>query len=312
MKLHQLRYLCEVIDSGLSVSRASARLHTSPSGISKQLKILEDELGAVLLTRRNTRITGITPSGEAALPMIRRILQDVERVRRMSRDATGRASGVLRVATTHTNACYALAGAIKAFSRRCPEVALHFRQGTPAQIGSWVASGVVDLGIGTGPIGGHAMLQLTPCYELEHSVAVPLEHPLLGIRRLTLRAIAQHPLISNGETSRLGRMVEDTFDAKGVVCDVAIRAMDTTAMKKFVEIGLGVAVLPSIAVDPLHDTMLRAIPAGHLFKPFKVSVITLKDHKVPEYGRQFISLAREHRSPRRAQPPRRDSTSHGG
>jgi LysR family transcriptional regulator, cys regulon transcriptional activator len=300
MKLHQLRYLCEVIDSGLSVSRASARLHTSPSGISKQLKILEDELGAVLLTRRNTRITGVTRTGEAALPMIRRILQDVEHVRRMSRDASGQATGVLRIATTHTNACYALASTTKAFASRCPGVALHFRQGTPAQIVSWVASGAVDLGIGTAPIGGHATLQLVPCYELEHSVAVPLEHPLRGMRRLTLRAIAQHPLISNGETSRLGRMVEDTFAAKGVVCDVAIRAMDTTAMKKFVELGLGVAVLPSIAVDPLHDTMLRAIPAGHLFNPFKVSVITLKDHKVPEYGRKFISLAREHCSPRRA------------
>jgi LysR family cys regulon transcriptional activator len=300
MKLHQLRYLCEVIDSGLSVSRASARLHTSPSGISKQLKILEDELGAVLLTRRNTRITGITPSGEAALPMIRRILQDVERVRRMSRDATGRASGVLRVATTHTNACYALAGAIKAFSTRCPEVALHFRQGTPAQIGSWVASGAVDLGLGTAPPGSRGALQLAPCYELAHCVAVPRDHPLLAMRRLTLRAIAQHPLISNGETSRLGRMVEDTFAASGIQCNVAIRAMDTTAMKKFVELGLGVAVLPSITIDRAQDTRLRAIPAGHLFKAGTVSVITLKDHQVPEYGRQFISLAREHCSPRRA------------
>jgi len=294
MKLHQLRYLCEVIDSGLSVSRASSRLHTSPSGISKQLKILEDELGAVLLTRRNTRITGITRTGEAALPMIRRILQDVDHVRRMSREASGQASGVLRIATTHTNACYALASTVKAFASRCPEVALHFRQGTPAQIVTWVASGTADLGIGTAPIGSHATLQLVPCYELEHSIAVPLEHPLLAKRRPTLRAIAQHPLISNGETSRLGRMVEDTFAAKGIVCDVAIRAMDTTAMKKFVELGLGVAVLPSIAVDPLHDTMLRAIPAGHLFKPFKVSVITLNDRQMPEYAQQFVALAREH------------------
>ena len=118
MKLHQLRYLCEVIDSGLSVSRASARLHTSPSGISKQLKILEDELGAVLLTRRNTRITGVTRTGEAALPLIRRVLQDVEHVRRVSREASGQTTGVLRIGTTHTNACYALVSTIKAFATR--------------------------------------------------------------------------------------------------------------------------------------------------------------------------------------------------
>lgn len=299
MKLHQLRYLCEVIDSGLSVSRASARLHTSPSGISKQLKILEDELGAVLLNRRKTRITGITRTGEAALPMIRRILQDVEQVRRMSREASGQASGVLRIATTHTNACYALAAAIKTFSKRCPEVALHFRQGTPPQIASWVAAGTVDLGIGTAPLGNHAALQLVPCYELAHCVAVPRDHPLLGMRRLTLRAIAQHPLISNGETSRLARMVEDTFAAKGIQCDIAIRAMDTTAMKKFVELGLGVAVLPSIAVDAAQDTTLRAIPAGHLFKAGRVSVITLKDHTLPDYAHEFVALARNSRGTRR-------------
>jgi LysR family transcriptional regulator, cys regulon transcriptional activator len=293
VKLHQLRYLCEVIDSGLSVSRASARLHTSPSGISKQLKMLEDELGARLLTRRNTRITGITRTGEAALPMIRRILQDVEHVRRTSREISGQAAGVLRIATTHTHACYALVAAIKSFASRFPDVALHFRQGTPAQIASWVGSGTVDLGIGTAPVAGNTMLQYMPCYELEHSVVVPGGHPLLGRKRLTLRAIAQYPLISNGETSRLGRLVEDTFAAHGVSCDISIRAMDTTAMKRFVELGLGIAVLPSVTIDPGKDERLRAIPAGHLFKPGKVCAITLRDQPLPAYGREFVSIARE-------------------
>ena len=123
---------------------------------------------------------------------------------------------------------------------------------------------------------------------------MPRDHPLLAVRRLTLPAIAQYPLISNGETSRLGCMVEDTFAAKGVQYDVAIRAMDTTAMKKFVELGLGVAVLPSIAVDPAQDAMLRAIPAGHLFKPGRVSAITLRDHAMPEYAREFVAVARAH------------------
>ena len=294
MKLHQLKYLCEVIDSGLSVSRASARLHTSPSGISKQLKILEDELGAPLLKRRKTRITGITREGEAAMPMIRRILQDVEQVRRMSREASGQTSGVLSIATTHTNACYALASTMEAYAARCPGVAVHFRQGTPAQIASWVTSGTVDLGIGTAPAASHATLQLVPCYELAHSVVVPRNHPLLELRRLSLQSIARYPLISNSDTSRLARLVEDTFVAKGVQCDFAIRAMDTTAMKKFVERGLGVAILPAIAVDPDHDRLLRAIPAGYLFRPAKVCVITLKDHRLPQYAREFIAIARKH------------------
>ncbi|MGE5525802.1 MAG: LysR substrate-binding domain-containing protein [Rhodospirillaceae bacterium] len=290
MKLHQLRYLCEVIDNGLSVSRASTRLHTSPSGISKQLKILEDELGTELLTRRNTRITGVTRAGEAALPTIRRILHDVDHVRRVSRDTSAR-GGTLRIATTHTNACYALVRAIRTFVRRWPDVALHFRQGTPAQIGHWVASGTVDLGIGTTALITNNALQHVPCYQLTHSVVVPAGHALLRAKRLTLEAIAKYPLVSNGETSRLGRLVEDTFAASGVHCEIAIRAMDPTAMKRFVELGLGIAVLPSIAVDPAHDTGLRSIPAGHLFKPGTAFAITLKDRKLPDYGEAFIGIA---------------------
>lgn len=294
MKLHQLRYLCEVIDSGLSVSRASARLHTSPSGISKQLKLLEDELGAELLTRRKTRITGVTPSAEAALPVIRRILSDVEQVRRMPRATRGRMTGVLRIATTHTHACYALAGVIEAYARAYPGVALHFRQATPAQIGTWVAAGTVDLGIGTAPIAGNASLQQLPCYELRHCVVVPKSHPLLALKRLTLRAIARHPLILNGESSRLARLVEETFAAQGMACEVAIRAMDTTAMKRFVALGLGVAILPTVTLDPVNDAALEAIPAGHLFRSGKVSVITLKEHGLPEYAQQFVKLVRRH------------------
>ncbi|HEY9446522.1 MAG TPA: LysR substrate-binding domain-containing protein [Burkholderiales bacterium] len=294
MKLHQLRYLCEVIDSGLNVSRASARLHTSPSGISKQLRTLEDELGVELLTRRKTRITGITPSGEAALPVIRRILNDVDQVRHIGKRGASGNSGVLRIATTHTHACYGLVGALKLYAQRWPAVAVHLRQGTPGQIGAWVASGTVDLGIGTAPIASNAALQQAPCYELAHSVVVPAMHPLLTEKRLTLRAIAHHPLVLNGETSRLGRLVEDTFAAQGIGCTVAIRAMDTTAMKKFVELGFGVAVLPSITVDARREPHLKAIPVGHLFRRGKVSVITLKDQPLTEYGEAFVRLVREH------------------
>src|SRR5688500_14362905 len=138
MKLHQLRYLCEVVDSGLSVTRAAARLHTSPSGISKQLKLLEDELGTKLLARKSTRITGMTRIGEAALPPMCSIRNQMERVRRITEEVSGQTRGKLTVATTLTHARYALVPAIERFVADYPEVALHLRQGTPAQISAWV------------------------------------------------------------------------------------------------------------------------------------------------------------------------------
>lgn len=296
MKLHQLRYLCEVVDSNLSVSRAAERLHTSPSGISKQLRILEEELGAVLLARKNTRITGVTKIGQAALPTIRRILKDVEVVRRVSSELSGKAKGKLTIATTHTHARYALIPTIRRFVREFPEVGLHMRQGTPAQISRWVASGAVDIGIGTAPLDVEPGLVQIPCYQLKHSVVVPRNHPLLRLRRLSAEAVAEYPLITHDPASRLGRLVEDAFAAKGLSCNVVIRATDTSVMKKYVELGFGIAVLPTVAIDAREDEGLRAIPASRLFKPSTACVIMVKGQSLPDYGRRFVALVtRSHR-----------------
>lgn len=296
MKLHQLRYLCEVVDSNLSVSRAAERLHTSPSGISKQLRILEEELGAVLLTRKSTRITGVTKIGRAALPTIRRILKDVEIVRRVSSELSGKAKGTLTIATTHTHARYALVPTIRRFVREFPEVGLHMRQGTPAQIGQWVASGGVDIGIGTAPLNVEPGLVQIPCYQLKHSVVVPRNHPLLRLRRISLEAVAKCPLITHDPASRLGRLVEEAFAAKGLSCNIVIRAIDTSVMKKYVELGFGIAVLPTVAIDAREDDGLRAIPASHLFKPSTACVIIMRGQSLPDYGRRFVALVtRSHR-----------------
>lgn len=290
MKLHQFRYLCEVVDSGLSVTRAAARLHTSPSGISKQLKLLEDELGAELLTRKNTRLTGVTRTGEAALPAIRRILKDVDHVRRIADEVSGRTQGTLTIATTHTHARYALVPAMQRFVRDYPDVALHLRQGTPEQIGAWVASGEVDLGIGNAPIGGDPLLTQIPCYELAHSIVVPPRHPLLRARPLTLEKLAAYPFITNDPASRLGRLVSDAFASRGLACNVVIRAIDTNVMKKYVELGFGISVLPTIAVDAREDKGVRAIPAGVLFRPATACVITLRNRALPEYAQRFVAM----------------------
>lgn len=290
MKLHQFRCLCEVVDGGLNVSRAAERLHTSPPSISKQLKNLEDELGTTLLVRKNTRILGMTETGQAVLPTIRRILKDVENVRRVSNETSGHAKGKLTIATTHTHANYALVPIIKRFVREYPGVSLHLRQGAPGQISQWVASGDVDIGIGTAPLDITSGLVQIPCYELEYSVVTPRNHPLLHRRRLTLEAISEYPLITTELISRLGRLVNDCFAAKGITCNVVIRAMDTNVAKTYVELGLGIAVLPTIAVARDRDRALRTIPASHLFKPSAVCIIMVEGQQLPEYAESFIAM----------------------
>lgn len=289
MKLHQLRYLCEVGD-GLSVSRAAARLHTSPAGISKQIKVLEDEFGAALLVRKNTRITGITEIGQAVLPTFRRILKDVENARRIAHEASGRAKRKLTIGTTHTHASYALPPIMRRFMRDCPNVGLYLRQGTPAQISQWVASGEVDIGIGTTPLDTALGLVQIPCYQLEYSVITPRKHPLLQIRPLTLETISKYPLITTDPASRLGRLVKECFAAKGLTCNVVIQSIDTNVAKTYVELGFGIAVLPTIAVDIHRDTALRVIPASHLFKPSTTYVIMVDEQQLPEYAKRFVTM----------------------
>lgn len=298
MKLHQLRYLCEIVDSGLNVSRAATRLHTSPSGISKQLKVLEDELGVQLLARRTTRITGLTRTGEAAMPAIRRILRDAEHVRRISEEVSGQANGRLSIATTHTHARYTLVPVMQRFVSEYPQVALHLRQGAPAEICAWVASGEVDLGIGTAPLGAAPTVVQIPCYEIRHSVVVPQGHPLTRVKRLTLERLAAYPLITNDSNWRLGHAVEEAFAVRGIPCNVVIRATDTTVMKKYVQIGFGIAVLPAIAIDPQEDTGLDALPADHLFRPETATAIMVRGQRLPEYAQRFVQMVTQ-RAPTR-------------
>src|SRR5581483_11128807 len=122
-----------------------------------------------------------------------------------------------------------------------------------------------------------------PCYELAHGVVVPRNHPLTRIRGpLTLEKLAPYPFITNDPASRLGRLVEEAFAARGLACNVVIRATDTNVMKKYVELGFGISVLPTIAVDPREDRALRVIPAEHLFRSATACVIMLKHEPQPE------------------------------
>lgn len=290
MKLHQLRCLCEVADAGLSISRAAAKLHTSPAGISKQVKLLEDQLGATLLVRKNTRITGLTETGQAVLPTFRRVLKDVENARRIAHEVSGHGKGELMIATTHTHASYALVPMIKRFMHDYPNVGLYLRQAPPAQISQLVASGEVDIGIATAPIDIAPGLIQIPSYELQYSIITPRNHPLLRTRRPALEAISEYPFITSNPASRLGRLVRESFAAKGLTCNVVISALDTNVAKTYVRLGFGIAVLPTIAVDIRQDAALCAIPAGHLFKPARACIVMVEGQELPAYARSFVAM----------------------
>jgi len=266
MKLQQLRYACEVARRGLNVSVAAEALHTSQPGISKQIKGLEDELGVEIFVRHGKRIAAITEPGKAVLAIAERILAEAANLKRAGEDFAGEKIGTLTIATTHTQARYALPKAVAAFKRRYPDVQLFIHQGNPTQICEQVARGEADLCVATEHIAEHPGLAALPCYQWNRCIVVPAKHPLLKTRPLTLEEIAKYPIVTYDFAYANRSVVNRAFEQRGLAPQVVLTAFDADVIKTYVELGLGLGIVASVAWDAERDTRLCAIDARHLFE----------------------------------------------
>jgi LysR family transcriptional regulator, cys regulon transcriptional activator len=288
MKLQHLHYLCAVAQEGFSISRAASALGTSQPAISKQIRLLETELGADLLIRRGNRIVGLTSAGEAIIDAARRTVWEAQNLQRITEEFTQKGSGRLVIATTHMYARYVLRPVIKDFIRSHSHVQLVLRQGTPSMIAEWVASGEADLGIVGKPLEVHDELLFLAGEALHRSVIVPMQHPLLQEKRVTLKKIAQFPIITLDPSLEGGLIVLNAFQAIGITPNIVLSALDADVVKSYVELGLGVAVLLSIAYEPERDRDLRSIDAAHLFLPTIFHVVLRQGKYLPGHMYDFI------------------------
>ena len=267
MKLQQLRYIWEVSKHDLNVSATAQSLYTSQPGISKQIRLLEDELGVEVFARSGKHLTRVTPAGKAILEISGEILQKVDSIRQIAQEFSDERKGSLSVATTHTQARYALPPVINEFIKMYPEVALHMHQGTPTQISEMAADGTVDFAIATEAMGSYSDLIMMPCYSWNRSVVVPKDHPLAQGGELTLEKLASFPIVTYtfGFTGR-GKL-DEAFKEQGLDPKVVCTAVDSDVIKTYVRLGLGVGIIAGMAVDQQLDQDLVAIDASHLFEP---------------------------------------------
>ena len=196
MKLHQLRYLAAVAQSGLNITAAAHKLHTSQPGVSKQIKLLEDELGFQIFVREGRNLTRITPAGQQVIERALRILQEAQSIRDLSTELRDEGKGSLSIGTTHTQARYVLPGVIREFRARYPQVRLNLHQGTSEQIAEMVAQDRIDCAIATGS--DHLFGDLTAAAVLP---LAPYGHRAEGPRARWRRhaqpeALAAYPLIT--------------------------------------------------------------------------------------------------------------------
>ena len=294
MKLQQWRYVDEVVKQGLSISEAAEALHTSQPGISKQIRLLEQELGVEIFVRHGKRVVALTEPGQQILNIIRRLLRDAENLRQVAMEFASQDSGSLTIATTHTQARYALPPVVQRFTARYPKVRLSLRQGSPMQIAELVTSGEADIAIATEAIELFQELVMLPCYEWNRCVVTPPGHPLLKEKTLTLEAIARHPIITYDFAFTGRTAINKAFQAKGLTPNVVLTAIDADVIKTYVELGLGVGIMARMAFDPERDRTLRARDASHLFETSVTRIGIRRDSYLRGYVYDFIEMFAPH------------------
>ena len=290
MKLSQVRFLCAIVDRDLNISAAAAALHTSQPGVSRHMQSLEQEVGTKLFVRRNRRIVGLTKAGQALLVVARRIVADIESAKKIANEFSSRDSGNLVIATTPTHARYALPRTILKFIKRYPKVRLSLRQGNPTEIAEWVEAGTVDLSIAAAPLIPAPDLVLLPCYDLQRILLTRPEHPLQRLKKPLLSEIAQYPMITYDALFTGRTKIAEDFKRFGLNPHIVLSATDADVMKAYVKLGLGIAILGSIAFDPAQDKDLRSIDVRYLFKPNPIYVGLRKDTYLRTYALDFIEM----------------------
>jgi LysR family cys regulon transcriptional activator len=294
MKLQQLRYICEVAKRDLNLSQTAEALFTSQPGISKQIKALEDELGVDIFVRHGKRLVDVTEPGKEIIEKAQRVLNELVHLKQIGQEFTREDSGSLTIATTHTQARYALPPVIKAFREKYPGVRLSLYQGSPTQISELTSSGQADIAIATEAIEHYKDLAMLPCYQWNRCVLTPPRHPLLKVKKLTLADIARYPVITYDFAFTGRSKINQAFAAEGLTPEVVLTAIDADVIKTYVELGLGVGIVAMMAYDPDRDQRLRALDASHLFEPSTTRFGIRKDAYLRGYVYDFIEMFAPH------------------
>ncbi|MDB5866915.1 MAG: transcriptional regulator [Betaproteobacteria bacterium] len=288
MNLRQLRYISEIVRRDLNISTVAVALHTAQPGISKQVRLLEDELGVPIFVRSRGRLSALTEEGARIVELANRALDEIDNIHSVGRERRRPASRTLVIATTHTQARYVLPEILKRYAHRHPTVRINLRHGDPAQIAALVASGEADIGVTTGTGDNVKDLLALPYRKMKRVVIVPRGHPLLQRKRLTLKALARYPLVTYEPQFTGRRELMRAFEREGLTPTLFVSAIDADVIKTCVEQGLGIAVLSEVTYDPERDTGLRAIAAGTLFEPSTTSVLLHRRRYLQQHAYDFV------------------------
>lgn len=294
MNFQQLRYVREAVRKDLNLTEASLALNTSQSGVSKQIRELEIELGLEIFVRKGKRLTGLTRAGEGVVKLVERVLQEAENLKRHAKEFSGEQSGRLTIATTHNQARYVLPLAVSCFAEEYPSVQLELMQVTPGEAAQYVTAGEADIAVATEALDIAPSLETHPCFSWRHVVIAPADHPLAS-KSATIEDIAAFPLITYNQGFTGRSQIDGAFSAQGIEPDVRLAAMDSDVIKTYVALGLGLGIISEMAFDePREPTLVELPHSRKLFEPSVAKVGVLRGGLLPAYAHRFIELLAPH------------------
>lgn len=296
MKLQQLRYIVEVVNNNLNVSSTAESLYTSQPGISKQIRMLEDELGIQIFSRSGKHLTQITPAGQEVIRISEEILSKVEAIKSVASEHTTPDQGAFFVATTHTQARYALPKIVKSFVESYPKVSLHMHQGSPEQIAEAVSKGNADFAISTEALNLYNDLVVLPCYHWNRVIVVKSDHPLVNKKKITVEDLANCPLVTYTNGCNGHSELDATFSKAGLTPKIVFTATDADVIKTYVRMGMGVGVIANMAIDEEDDKDLVVLDAGHIFKNSTTKIGFRRNTFLRSYMYDFIERFAPHLS----------------
>jgi LysR family cys regulon transcriptional activator len=290
MNFQQLRIIREAVRQQFNLTEVSSALFTSQSGVSKHIRDLEEELGVELFIRKGKRLLGLTEPGQEVARYVERILQETDNLQAVAASFARQDEGRLVLATTHTQARYALPEIVRRFRNDFPKVHLVMHQATPAEIASLLESDEADVGIATESLRDNTNFATFPFYRWYHGVIVPKGHPLADLPELTLEAIAQYPIVTYHEGFTGRAMIDRTFEKAGLAPEIAMAALDADVIKAYVALGMGVGIVASMAFDDEQDQHLQLLDASDLFQENMTVLALRKGRFLRGFVKRFVML----------------------
>ena len=290
MNLHQFRFVQEAVKRNLNLTEVAKSLHTSQPGVSKAILELEEELGIEIFGRHGKRLKRVTEPGEHVLKSIDIILREVHNLKRIGEQYSAQDSGTLSIATTHTQARYVLPLPVAQLRSAYPNVNISLHQGAPDQVARMVLDETAEIGIATESLSDYPELITLPCYEWEHVLVLPKDHPLASVTDLQLSDLAKEPIITYHPSFTGRTRIDKAFAAQHLTPRIALEAIDSDVIKTYVRLGMGVGIVAEMAVRDITDEDLLVRPAGHLFGRNLARIAFKKQAYLRQFVYEFAQL----------------------